>query len=292
MGQKLPDGYGQQFSFNIQREIAGSTVVKVGYVGTKGTSRDSSLELNQPVPGPGTIANRRPYPQYSNLTLSNAAADSNYHSLQIRFEKRYSHGLSFLISYTFAKNIDNTPATGGGPLDPLNGRGDRGLSNNDVRQRFSYSYSWDLPFKSALARGWELGGVVALQTGQPLTASIPTDRANIGRTGQRPNVSGNPNLPGSERTPDRWFDTSVFTTPDLYTFGSAGRNTIEGPGISNFDLSLSRNFRFGEVRRLQFRAESFNILNHPNFNNPSTSSSSIQGVSSRVPEIRDRFSSE
>src|SRR5207244_1383320 len=91
VGKPLQDGYGQQFSVNIQREIAPSLVVEAGYVGSKGTHLDSSLALNQPLPGPGTVATRRPYPQYANLTLDNAQADSNYHSAQLRVEKRYSN---------------------------------------------------------------------------------------------------------------------------------------------------------------------------------------------------------
>lgn len=287
VGKKLPDGYGQQFSLNIQRELRPSLIVEAGYVSSKGTSLDSSINLNQPAPGPGTIATRRPYPQYTNLTLDTAQADSNYHSGQLRVEKRYSGGLSFLVSYTFARNIDNTSVTGGGPLNPLDLRSDRGLSNNDVRQRFAYSYTWDLPIHSnRVLMGWQLSGVVSIQTGQPLTITIPTDRANVGRTGQRPDLLGNPNLPRSERSPERWYDASVFATPALYTFGNAGRNIVEGPGVNNIDLSVGRNFHFAEQRRLQFRGEVFNIANHPNFNNPSTNLNSSPGLISGAKDSR------
>jgi outer membrane receptor protein involved in Fe transport len=271
VGKPLADGYGQQFSLNIQRELAPSLVLEVGYVGSKGTRLDSSLNLNQPAPGPGTVATRRPYPQYGNLNLDNAQADSNYHSGQVRFEKRYSNGLSFLTSYTFAKNIDNTSATGGGPVDPAHGRTERGLSNNDIRHNFAYSYTWDLPLKNnVVTKGWELGGVFNIHTGQPVGMTIPSDVANVGRTGQRPNANGNPNFPRSQRSPSRWFDASVFSTPALYTFGNAGRNTIEGPGFNQIDFSIMRNFLVGEQGRLQFRGQVFNIANHPNFNPPGT----------------------
>jgi hypothetical protein len=286
-GKPYPDGYGEQFSFNIQREITPSLVAEVGYVGSTGVRLDSSLAMNQPAPGPGSIGPRRPYPQYSGLTLDTAQGSSNYHSMQVRLEKRYAKGLTFLSSYTFSKAIDNTSSTNGGPVNPADLRSERGLSSNDIRHTLSFSYSWELPVKSnVVLKGWQLGGVMSMHTGQPLTMTIPTDVANIGRTGQHPNAIGDPNLPRSQRTPNLWFDPTVFTTPALYTFGNAGRNTIVGPGMSQFDVSLNRNFRFGEERKLQFRGEVFNVANHPNFNPPGTTLGSSPGVISGAKDPR------
>jgi hypothetical protein len=278
-GKPYQDGYGEQFSFNIQRQLSPSMLLEVGYVGSEGVRLDSSLALNQPAPGPGSVNPRRPYPQYSGLTLDTAQGGSNYHSAQFRLERRYSKGLTLLASYVFAKNIDNTSSTNGGPINPANVRSERSLSNNDVRQNLGFSYSWDVPFKSNIVvKGWQLGGVFSAFTGQPLTMTIPTDTANIGRTGQHPNAIGNPNLSGSQRTPNLWFNPAVFVTPALYTFGNSGRNTIEGPGFNEFDFSLNRNFLFGEERRLQFRGEIFNLVNHPNFLPPGTLLGSSPGV--------------
>ena len=113
-----------------------------------------------------------------------------------------------------------------------------------------------------------MSGIVTMQTGQPITPGAPGDRANIGAGGQRPNAIGNPTLPRSQRDPKRWFDASAYALADLYTFGNAARNSIEGPGLNEFDMSFIKNFGLGEQRRVQFRAEFFNIFNHPNFDPP------------------------
>ena len=282
--QKFPDGYSQQWSFNVQREVGRGLMFELGYVGSKGTKLDRAYNPNQPAPGPGTAAQvqaRRPYPQYSAMTYRIAEASSIYHSGQVRVEKRYSQGLSFLASYTWGKAIDNASIWNSTQQDSFNLRGERGLSNFDVRHRLSYSYTWDLPFgrqrarlsnlspiADALLGGWQLSGIVTLQTGQPITPGAPGDRANIGAGGQRPNAIGNPNLPRSRRDPKKWFNASAYALADLYTFGNAARNFLDGPGFNNFDMSFMKNFNLGEQRRVQFRAEFFNIFNHPNFDPP------------------------
>lgn len=293
--QNYPDGYSQQWSLNAQRELWADLVVEIGYVGSKGTNLDRTYNPNQPRPGPGAVQPRRPFPQFGNMSYRIAEASSIYHSAQFRVEKRYSHGLTFLGSYTFGKAIDNASLWNAGAQDSNNLDGERGLADFDVRHRFSYSFSWELPFgrerahlanlspvAEAILGGWQLSGIVFLQTGQPLTPIIPTDRANIGSTGQRPDLIGDPNLPRSERDPSRWFNSAAFRDPAPFTFGNAGRNIIEGPGVNNVDLSVMKNFRFGSERRLQFRAEFFNVFNRPNFDPPTGGNLNVLSPSAGV----------
>jgi hypothetical protein len=120
---------------------------------------------------------------------------------------------------------------------------------------------------STLSEGWQAGGSFTAQTGAPFTVNVSSDQANIGAgPAQRPNVSADPNA--GPKTPQQWFNTSAFTLPALYTFGSAPRNAVIGPGLEEFDLSLQKEIHLRESTRLQFRAEAYNIFNHPNFNIP------------------------
>jgi hypothetical protein len=114
---------------------------------------------------------------------------------------------------------------------------------------------------------WQAGGNFTAQSGAPFTLNIASDQANIGSgPAQRPNVLGNPN--DGPKTPEEWFNTSVFSLPALYTFGNAPRNSVIGPGLREFDLSLQKEIPLAEAVKLQFRAEAYNLLNRPNFNIP------------------------
>jgi hypothetical protein len=119
---------------------------------------------------------------------------------------------------------------------------------------------------AALAN-WQAGGNFTAQTGAPFTVNISSDQANIGSgPAQRPNISGDPN--NGPQNPNQWFNTSVFSLPALYTFGNAPRNALIGPGTTELDLSLQKEIALAERTRLQFRAEAYNVFNHPNFNIP------------------------
>jgi len=204
------------------------------------------------------------------------------------------NGLQFLAGYTFAKNISNNEGEEGGYSDggaPLgqndnNQAGERGLAVNDVRHRVTFSSLYELPFgtgkrwmahANALANGilggWELTALASFQTGFPITPQSGIDSANVGTGNWRPDRICNGNLPGDQRTVARWFDTSCFTNQFLiadnnngiFRFGNSGRSVLTGPGIQNFDFALLKNFRITESKKLQFRAEAFNALNHANF---------------------------
>ena len=197
-----------------------------------------------------------------------------------------------LVSYTWSKSIDDAsnffPSTGDPnyPQNSYNLRAERGRSNFDVRHRFSASYVYDLPFGkgrkyladgggwSTLLSGWQTAGVVTLQSGRPFTVALSREFDNSGTgisalgfgANDRPNLIGNPEI--SNRSPERWFNTGAFVIPPAGTFGNSGRNILDGPGYQSVNASLIKNTSLTERVNLQFRAETFNLFNHPNFNLP------------------------
>ncbi len=152
--------------------------------------------------------------------------------------------------------------TGRLPQDPLNRLASRGSSPFDIRHRLTIAWNYALP------GGWQVNGINTFQTGLPFTPTLNATTINTG-TGQRPDRIADGKL--SDPTVDRWFDTSAFTTPALFTYGNAGRNILYGPGRVNFDFSLFKEFRFKEGLRLQFRGEIFNVLNTAQFDLPNAS---------------------
>jgi hypothetical protein len=287
----LRTAYMQHWNLNVQRQLGGGSVLEVAYVGSKGTKLLSARDINQGAPN-ATGFVFRPVPQFDDINILESRANSNYHSLQARFQQRLSKGFSMLASYTWSKSIDDASNffTSAGdpnfPQDSFNTRAERGRSNFDVRHRLSVSYSYDLPFGrgrrflsddgwlTSLLSGWETYGIVTLQTGRPFTVALLSDIDNsgTGRSGlgfganDRPNVVGDPAL--GERTPERWFNTAAFAFSPRGTFGNAGRNILDGPGYQNVNASLVKNTALTERFNLQLRAEVFNLFNHPNFNLP------------------------
>jgi carboxypeptidase family protein/TonB-dependent receptor-like protein len=283
--------YLQHWSFGIQRQLGSSRVLEVGYVGSKGSKLITARDINQPRPSP-VSPNLRPDPRFDDITLEESSANSNYNSLQVRLEQRLDHGLSVLSSYTWSKSIDNASSffSSAGdpnfPQDSFNTAAERGRSNFDVRHRFSLSYGYDLPFGrgralladrgwiSTILTGWQTFGIITLQTGRPFTPALlpEIDNSNTGRStlgfgaNDRPNIVGSPEL--SHRTPDQWFNTAAFAFPPFGTFGDSGRNILDGPGYESVNISLMKTTTLKEGLGLQFRAEAFNLFNHPNFDLP------------------------
>ena len=284
----LRTGYMQHWNFNVERQIGEKNVFEVAYVGSKGTKLLTARDINQPQPSvlpPGLPFVPRPDPRFDDIDLLESRANSNYNALQARFQRRVTNGLTGLVSYTWSKSIDDASnffSSAGDPNFPQNSfnvAAERGRSNFDVRHRLSASYSYALPFgrsstSNVLLRGWETHGIVTLQSGRPFTVALLSeiDNSGTGRSilgfgnNDRPNVVGNPEL--SSGTTSQWFNTSAFAFPAPGTFGNAGRNILDGPGFQNVNVSLVKNTAFSEFVKLQFRAEAFNLFNHPNFNLP------------------------
>ena len=166
----------------------------------------------------------------------------------------------------------------GGPQNIRDLAAEKGLAAQDVRHRFVMSYVYELPFGRGkhfgseatgvvgqLIGGWQVNGITTFQTGQPFTALMGFDNANVGDGVDRPNQVGDPTLPRGQRTVTHWFNTAAFVAAPFGTFGNAARNNIIGPGLNNFDFSALKSFVLSEQKRLEFRTEIFDIFNHTNF---------------------------
>lgn len=306
--------YSPQWSFNIQRSLTKDTVVEIGYLGSAGIHLEQNVQVNNSMPGPAV---KRPY---FGLTLSPAvqaaslfpitstvvpvstinvfphSAQSNYHALTIRGERRYASGVSLLSSFTWSKAISNAPQyrNAGGitgsenspPQNSFNLSADRSLAYFNAKFRWVTSGVYELPFgkdkpifstgpAAAILGGWQVSGIFQLQSGFPYTINYRGDTINIGGGSGgilvRPNYALDasshnidPNLPSDLRTTSRYFNTSAFVAPVL-SFGNVGRNSMIGAGLVNLDATLARNFRLAERASLQVRAEFFNLANHPNY---------------------------
>jgi hypothetical protein len=282
--------YVQQWQAGIQQELAGHILLEVAYVGTKGTRlgrfRQNNTSLHTVdgenlAPRPGDLQTLREFPTLGPIVQREDLANSIYHSLQVKVEKRLSSRLTILSSFVWAKSIDDSDNVvqgsydSAGAQDERNLHLERGLSFSNVGRRVAASVVYALPgsrvLHSALGN-WQLSAVVTLQDGTPLNPIYyASDFANSG-TLNRPNVvpGQSINLPRDQRTAARFFNTGAFSDPAPFTFGNAGRNIIPGPGNNIFDLAAQKKFPVGEGKAFEFRAEFFNAFNHPNWGIPLT----------------------
>jgi hypothetical protein len=285
-----------QWSFGIQREILPDTLVEVSYVGTRTTGLIANVNINQSFPGPGAQGPRRPYfsinPDVTNITYRTNYGAAKYHSLQVRGEKRYSHGISATVAYTWSKYMSNAGQINGGgngqPQDARCYRCEWGPMPEDRRHVAVINHNWELPFGPGravlnngtlahIAGAWMLTGIWSLSTGEHFTPTLATAVSNsAGGGGDRPNRIADGNLPEDQRTIDRWFDLNAFAAPPQFQFGDAGRGILVGPGNFNVDLGVQRLFPIGEGKRLQFRWEMFNAFNRANFNTPNAAIGNAQ----------------
>ncbi len=210
-----------------------------------------------------------------------SSAASTYNSLQIQAERRFAGGLSFLGAYTWAKGLDDSGATfigesDIGVQDVRNRRLEKGLSSQTPRQRFTFSYVYELPVGrgkhyasslsgpgNALLGGWQLNGITTFSAGHPFSVGEATVPVDVGDNNFRPDRVGDPNT--GSHTVEQFFNTAAFAPPPAGRFGTAGRNIVIGPGLNVFDFSLLKRFEISETKSVEFRAEFFNIFNHPNF---------------------------
>jgi hypothetical protein len=303
--------YSTQWNFSIQRELAKNVVLEVGYLATMGLKLEQNVTPNNAQPSSNTSVDpRRPYAalafapgiQFANyLQVQGASvpvgfinyfphsAQSNYESGFLRLEKRFTHGVSLLSSYTYSKAITNAPGAGAGgvngaensqPQNSYDLSTERGLASFDTRNRWTSTAVYDLPFgkggrwltdgwAAKLAGGFEASGILTLQSGFPFTINLKGDTANVGSGNGgvyvRPNVVGQSQYLSSPSTAE-WFNTADFANPGAGNFGDLGRNTLIGPKIIDLDLVLQKNITLHERFRLQIRAEFFNALNHSNYN--------------------------
>jgi hypothetical protein len=305
--------YSAQWTMTIQRELHKDLVLEIGYLGSAGIKLEQNVQPNNAMPGAGAVDPRRPFygltyapgmqfPSYLQVVGNVVpvgfinylphSAQSNYESLFVRLEKRFSGGFSWLTSYAFSKAITNAPQfrNAGGvngsenspSQDAFNLRAERGLAAYNVKHRLVNTYVYDLPFgagrrwltsglSSRLLSGWQTAGIVTLQSGFPFTVNVTGDTANVGagtggifvRPNAVPGVSWQE--PNGQNTAAHFFYPAAFSMPAPFTFGNVGRNTVIGPGVIDFDLTVGRPIRLSERFSLQLRGEFFNALNHPNY---------------------------
>jgi hypothetical protein len=260
----------QKWSMDLQRQLPGDLVLQAGYVASKGSHVIRTIDQNQPranvAIANGSVSPNalRPYLGFASITSYQTTANSVYHSLQASGVRRFGGGFSVQASYTWSKSIDDnaSPFDIYSPYSML-----RGLSSFDRRHMFVASYIWEIPFGKKLTgwqkrvvAGWQISGISSFQTGNPFTVGISPDRAGTGGSGQRADVIGPLSMP---KQLTQWFSTATFAMPALGAFGNEGRNVIVGPGINDWDISFSKRTAITEKMSVQFRAEFFNLFNHP-----------------------------
>jgi hypothetical protein len=278
----LPNSWKNQWSLDLQHEILPATVLDVQYLASRTKNLDRSFFNNTPLPGPGAIDPRRPNQAFRQIRVIQNDLIANYDSVSFILKRRMTRGFLADAHYTWSKTRDMaTHSNGGGAIvNDYDIWSDYGPANWDVPHRFVLSLLYDVPFfrdssnavlKQVLG-GWQVGSITTLQSGAPINITIQGDRANIGRGGQRPNVTGSPSL-DCQSNPNglgliNCIDASAFSLPDLYTYGNAPRNMLRGPGSSVTNLSLMKNVFVGGRARVQLRAEIFNLFNRVNWGNP------------------------
>jgi hypothetical protein len=230
------------------------------------------------------VATRRPWPLFADISWIESSGFSIYNSLQVSAERRMARGLNFQAAYTWAHAIDNGGFIGG-RQNYFDLKSERGNADIDMRHRLAVSSLYELPvgrgrrFLNGAPRvvdlalgGWQINGISSFYAGLPFSPSSAVNTLN-GSGGQRPDRIADGALDRGSRSIQRWFDTSAFRTPGPFLFGNSGRFILFGPGTVQFDASLFKSFYITEnrARRVEFRAEFFNIGNSPHFNNPNCS---------------------
>jgi hypothetical protein len=304
-----PTGRMNQWSAGLERQLWSGGGIEVQYLGSHSYHLDRSYYNNTPyLPGPGAVNSRRPNPAFGPIRTINNDEIANYESLSAIFRQRLTRGLQMLASYTWAHTLDvSTDSNGGGaPMIPYQWKADYGNSNWDIRHRLVADFVYDIPFfrgSNAIVKGvlggWQTNGIITLQTGIPINVSTSVDTANTGASGTyRPNLVHAPSANCGIDHLVGCIDASAFSLSNLYpavptnfAYGSAGRNLVHGPGLATVNFSLFKNVRIRERVTWQFRFETFNLLNHANFSNPSgtfgtSSFGNITGLSTNARNIQ------
>lgn len=280
----FPDPRYQDFNVALEQKL-GTQSLRVAYYGSRGRDLPVVIDINQPTPGssdPVSEQARRPFaaafPQFRVINTLSTIAYSNYNSLQVSAQ-RSAANLTIQASYTFSKSLDDASGAGGfyagPPEDSRNLRLDYGRSTFDARHRFTITYAWRVPapvglsgWLHALSSNWQVNGITTLQTGGPINITMPFDNSGTSEFRDRPDLVGNPHVPFDPLGP--YLNPAAFAQPVAGTYGNLGRNVFSGPHLNDFDMSFVKSQHITHEWLLRLRAEFFNIWNHPNFGNPST----------------------
>ena len=294
-GPYMKTPYIYQYLFDVQRQLTPNTLITVGYMGDMGHSLWKVIDNNDPpIPGPGAINPRRPYPAFGVIQSDAPFVSQNYNGLSVRLERKFTGGFSLDQVYTYSKDIDDGSAvrehSGDSlfPQNPYDLNADRGISNLDIRQRAVTSILYELPagkgrrwmnqggVVNGVLGGWEVGGFFTASTGFPTDLISSADQVNDGEGGyDRPSYSGTVPSQGNG-TIHEWFNPAAYTisftaascATGPYCYGNVGRNTVISPWLGDLDMNVMKRFTIHERMYLQLRFEAFNVTNHPNFGLP------------------------
>jgi hypothetical protein len=294
---KIPNAH--VWNLSLQREVTQNLLLTVGYAGSRGIHLIRAGDVNTVPPqiqSDGSLffpaGGRRPNTAWGTIELRRGDGDSWYNAFVLEARRRFRGGHQYQLSYTFSRSIDTTQGatffsdSTSGTVVAFPDFGDlrynRGLSDFHAAHNFVLNYTWDLPAFSnrgaaprAVLGGWQLGGILSLQSGHPLTVFIAANRSrslwspsiNPATGFDRPSViAGRSSIVTGN--PDGYFDRSAFQLPAAGTLGNVGRNSFIGPGLATWDMSFGKSFRLREGVHLRFRTELFNLLNRANFGPP------------------------
>ena len=333
MNRHRPSSYAEQWNIDVQRHLPGDVLLDLAYTGSHDLHLFADNNANQlpdkdlalgnqlltEVPNPfyGQISSGilsgptvpmsqllLPYPQFASVTLGNGSTygASSYNALNVKMSKRLSHGVSFLVSYTWSKLMDNIPASetgfpggtyadevyggGSGVQDWYNLKAEHSLATFDTPQNLAINGIWELPFGRKrrffnqsktldyFIGGWQLNGIAVFQSGTPFGVTVVNNILYNNGGAQRADWNGqNPKMSGpTSRKLNEYFNVNDFTAPPPFTYGNLSRTmgSLRTPGIANFDMSGIKDFRIREGWKVQFRAEAFNLFNRPQFGAPDT----------------------
>jgi len=301
-----PSAYGMNYALEIERQIGSHATVGASYVGSQGRKLGIFLDANEPfvkvIDGTkhgDTPPNIRsfPYPQYNSIAVGALRGSSHYNAMVLTYRQRAFHGLAMEASYSYGKSLDfnsnffGSDRDAGSPADARNLGAEKGRSDFDVRHRIVISYIYDIPlghghwllgdspgFMNQIFGNWQVSGIATHRSGFPFTVwsdFLGTDFSGLNQFQDRANFKpGVSSLQTTMSNPDAAFATTVFTNPNAGSIGNTHRNAFGGPASTNWDFGVLKSFPIAEGKRLQFRAEFFNFLNHPQFNLPVTNLSS------------------
>jgi len=293
------NAYALQWNFSIQKQLSDNLLLEAAYLANgahKLGGPHVSVNMTPLVNGRGPVQQSqrdRPYPQFNEvMSLARAWGNSSYHALNIKLEKRYSHGLNLLMNYTWSKFLDDVEGLNelageeGNGYTHIERRGlDKSFSGNHIPHRYVVSSVYDVPYGKgrrwappsrlldSILGGWGVGVIGELRAGAPYGVIEQTNRTNTFSHGQRPNLLRDPAIRDSRSTTDmlsRYFDTAAFQTAGVGNFGNAARNVGLGPGYIGIDMTVHKNWHLTERYTLQLRGDFFNMPNRANFGSPAT----------------------
>jgi hypothetical protein len=260
--------YTQKWNFNVQQALSKNTLLQVEYLGSRSLHLQGGINENRLIAGTQT----RPITGVGDVNFMMSGLISNYQALMTTFRQRFGHGLSFNLNYTWSHSIDDQPTIFSSFQDDHNVLNDYGSSDFDVRHNLEFDYTYALPAAPVipgwLGAGWQINGITNIRSGFPYTVTCGCDPLGVGQATSRADlISPQSTKPANYSIPLAQLSLAAFASP-VGHYGTLGRNTFSGPGAVNFDFSLFKDFHVRERQTVQFRAETFNIFNHPQFGNP------------------------